>query len=239
MSVIARIEGLSAGYDGNRILHEVSMEIGQGELICLLGRNGVGKTTLALAMMGLLRLSAGTIQFAGQDTSNWPPYRLARAGMALVPQSRRLFKSLTVRQNLEVAARERIHGRVGWDAHECFEHFENLARRRDTPAGLLSGGEQQMLAISRAMVSRPLLLVLDEPTEGLAPLLVEQVASVLRTIRSEGASIFLIEQNIGMGLAVADRAYIMSKGRVVAQGTAAEMREDKEVLRRHLGAQAG
>lgn len=233
MEPVLSVRHLHAGYGSNRVVQDVDLDVGRGEIVCMLGRNGVGKTTTVNAVMGLLRPNSGTIHLNAVDLTHATSYQKSRKGLALVPQGRRLFKELSVRQNLEVAAAAPKPGGFGWSIGEAFERFPSLARRANAAAGALSGGEQQMLVLSRAMVTWPTVLLLDEPSEGLAPLIIEQIADLLRDMRASGASILLIEQNVGFGLSVADRVYVMSKGAIVAKGTPEDL--DLAQIERFLG----
>ncbi|MDI4238306.1 ABC transporter ATP-binding protein [Bradyrhizobium sp. Arg237L] len=234
MAVLS-VSSLRVGYGSDLVVQAVDLDIRRGEIVCVLGRNGVGKTTMVNAIMGLLPSMSGSIHLGASDLTSVPPYRRSTAGLALVPQGRRLFKELSVRQNLEVAARSPRKDGHGWTVTEVFDRFPSLARRADIVAAALSGGEQQMLSLSRAMVTWPKVLLLDEPSEGLAPIIIEQIAQLLGELRRSGASILLIEQNVGFGLSVADRVYIMSKGAIVASGTSAELEAEGTRLERFLG----
>ena len=218
-------------YGESHVLHGVSLSVADGEVLTILGRNGTGKTTLIRSIIGFTPPRQGTIRLKGDDVTGWPSYRLVARGMALVPQGRRVFPSLTVRENLEVARR----GRGRWSVDRVHELFPRLRERAGNRANKLSGGEQQMLAIARALMSNPSLLLLDEPTEGLAPLLVREVGRIIGELKREGLSILLVEQNLPMALGVADRVHILSRGQIVYGGTPGALAADEDVKSRWLG----
>jgi len=223
-------EGLAAGYGAMRVLSGVRLEVCQGEVVALLGRNGMGKTTLLSALMGLLSLQEGKVFFLGQEIGRLPTYRRAELGLALVPQGRRMFDGLSVEEELQMAA----WGQRGrWTVERVQKVFPRLAERRRSPSKALSGGEQQMLAIARALLRNPRLVLMDEPTEGLSPLMVRQVAEVIRALKEEGETVLLAEQNVQMALSVADRVYILEHGQVVWEGR--PQQASKAVLHRYLG----
>jgi branched-chain amino acid transport system ATP-binding protein len=207
------------------VLFGVSLEVAASECVCLLGRNGVGKTTTMRAIMGLIPPSSGRIVWKGQDIAGWPPFRIARAGIGFVPEDRRIFAELTVKENLEVAGR--AAGRPGrWTASAVFALFPKLEELKDRQGGSLSGGEQQMLTIGRTLMGNPELLLLDEPSEGLAPLVVEHLLEQVSGLKREGLTILLAEQGVDFSLALADRVYVLEKGAVRFSGPAAELREN-------------
>jgi branched-chain amino acid transport system ATP-binding protein len=218
-------------YGESHVLHGVSLSVADGEVLTILGRNGMGKTTLIRSIIGFTPPRQGTIRLKGADVTGWPAYRLVERGMALVPQGRRVFPSLSVRENLEVARR----GSGRWSVDRVQELFPRLRERAGNRANKLSGGEQQMLAIARALMSNPSLLLLDEPTEGLAPLLVREVGRVIGELKREGLSILLVEQNLPMALSVADRVHILSRGQIVYGGSPAALAADEDVKSRFLG----
>ena len=228
-----RIEDLHAYYGLSHVLQGVSLEIGEGEAVSLLGRNGAGKTTVLLALMGYLKPRPGRIVFRGRDISRLPPYRVSRLGLGFVPQERGVFPSLSVEENLTVAARHGVKGR--WRLKDVYALFPRLDERRGNRGNQLSGGEQQMLAIARALLLNPSVLVLDEPSEGLAPMIVADIVKTLRSVRDDGLSIFIVEQNIHVAFAIADRHYILNKGEVCFEGASSEILSDEAVLKRHLG----
>jgi branched-chain amino acid transport system ATP-binding protein len=218
-------------YGESHVLHGVSLSVADGEVLTILGRNGTGKTTLIRSIIGFTPPRQGRVRLKGQDVAGWPPYRLVDRGVALVPQGRRVFPSLTVRENLDVARR----GNGRWSLERVYELFPRLRERAGNRANKLSGGEQQMLAIARALMSNPELLLMDEPTEGLAPLLVREVGRVIGELKREGLSILLVEQNLPLALGVADRVHILSRGQIVYSGVPGALAADEDVKSRYLG----
>jgi branched-chain amino acid transport system ATP-binding protein len=214
----------------NYVLQGVSLTIRDGACTVLLGRNGMGKTTLVHTIMGLIRPRSGGITLGTENLVGRPPFQIAQRGVALIPQGRRIFPSLTVEENLTLGARG-----GAWTLDRVYDLFGNLKERRRNRGGQLSGGEQQMLAIGRALLTNPSLLLMDEPSEGLAPVLVEQIGEIIASLRRGGLSIFLVEQNYGLAIDSADLIYILSNGRVVWQGTASELDRTAEVRETHLG----
>ena len=219
----------------NYVLQGVSLTIRDGACTVLLGRNGMGKTTLVHTIMGLIRPRSGGIMLSNkargtEDLVGRPPFQIAQRGVALIPQGRRIFPSLTVEENLTLGART-----GAWTVDRVYDLFGNLKQRRRNRGGQLSGGEQQMLAIGRALLTNPSLLLMDEPSEGLAPVIVEQIGEIITSLRRDGLSIFLVEQNYGLAIDSADLIYILSNGRVVWQGTASELDRTAEVRETHLG----
>ena len=224
MSLLA-LHDVHAAYGSSRVLFGISLQVAQGECVCLLGRNGMGKTTTMRAIMGLTPPSAGRVVWKGQDIAGWPPFRIARAGIGFVPEDRRIFAELTVRENLEVA--RQAAGRPGrWTSSAVFARFPKLQEVADRQGGYLSGGEQQMLTIGRTLMGNPELLLLDEPSEGLAPLVVESLLEQVRGLKGEGLTILLAEQGVDFSLALADRVYVLEKGAVRFSGPAAELRDN-------------
>jgi branched-chain amino acid transport system ATP-binding protein len=225
------IDGLSAGWGEGVILHNIALTVGEGEALALLGRNGAGKTTLIAALMGIARQRGGQLRLGGVALDRLAPERRAALGLGWVPQERRVFRSLTVAENLTAVARP---GR--WDLAAVFALFPRLAERRGNLGSQLSGGEQQMLAIGRALMLNPRLLLLDEPLEGLAPVIVaDLLAAICRLVRDEGMATILIEQHAALILPVTDRAVILERGRIVATAASAELLADAGMLERHLG----
>ena len=225
------LEGVHTYYGDSHVLQGVSLGVGQQEVVAILGRNGMGKTTLMRSVVGFTPPRHGVIRFKGEDITRRPSFRMTALGIALVPQGRRVFPSLTVRENLEVA-----HRRGGrWTIERVHELFPRLRERQTNRANKLSGGEQQMLAIARALMADPELLLMDEPTEGLAPLLVREVGRVIGELRAEGLSILLVEQNLSLALSVADRVHILSRGQIVYSATPAELMASDDVKARFLG----
>jgi branched-chain amino acid transport system ATP-binding protein len=219
----------------NYVLQGVSLRIGDGACTVLLGRNGMGKTTLVHTIMGMIRPSSGRITLDDDELVGKQPYQIAQRGLALIPQGRRIFGSLTVEENLTLAARGMTGNGDAWTLERIYDLFPNLKERRRNRGGQLSGGEQQMLAIGRALLTNPHLLLMDEPSEGLAPVIVERIGEVMADLRRSGLGIFLVEQNYGLAVNAADVIYILSKGQVVWQGTASELEDAASVRETHLG----
>jgi branched-chain amino acid transport system ATP-binding protein len=225
------VQEIHTYYRDSYVLQGVTLELKSGQVAALLGRNGVGKTTLARSIMGLTPAKRGTILFNNVDITRLPPHRIARMGIGLVPQGRHVFRSLTVKEHLQVTAR----GQGRWTFDRVVELFPNLRERLPSFAGKLSGGEQQMLAAARALVGNPALLVMDEPTEGLAPLMVRELGRAIQSLKQAGTSILLIEQQLAFALRYADVIFIMSKGRIVHRCSPAELATDAEIKARYLG----
>jgi branched-chain amino acid transport system ATP-binding protein len=228
---VLEIHDVHTYYGDSHVLHGVSLTVNDGEVLTILGRNGMGKTTLIRSIIGFTPPRQGSVRLKGEEVAGWPPYRLVERGMALVPQGRRVFPSLTVRENLDVARA----GTGRWNLERVYELFPRLRERAANRANKLSGGEQQMLAIARALMSNPALLLMDEPTEGLAPLLVREVGRILGELKREGLSILLVEQNLALALGVADRVHILSRGQIVYSGAPGALAADEEVKSRYLG----
>ena len=224
------VDSVHAYYGESHVLHGVSLVVAPGEAVALLGRNGAGKTTLIRTVAGFTPPRAGRILLEGDAVQGWAPHRIARRGLALVPQGRRIFAPLTVRENLVLGARA-----PGWTLERVFALFPRLRERQDQTGGTLSGGEQQMLAIGRALLTNGRMLLLDEPSEGLAPLVIREIGQVVQTLKAERLSILLVEQNYHLALRVADRVYVMNKGQIVYEGTPAGLEGDENVKRRYLG----
>ncbi|MGE0425069.1 MAG: ABC transporter ATP-binding protein [Reyranellaceae bacterium] len=232
--MMLRVEGLHSYYGRAHILADVALEAREGEVLALLGRNGAGKSTTMKSVIGLVRPSAGTVTFAGERIEGQPPFRIARLGLGFVPEDRRIFTDLSVMENLEVGRQAPREGAPTWSPDRLFELFPNLGRMRDRPGGRMSGGEQQMLTIARTLMGNPRCVLLDEPSEGLAPLIVEQMANTIRTLKAEGLSVVLSEQNLHFSELVADRAVIIEKGRVRFTGTMDELRADEQARTQYL-----
>ena len=233
MAALLSVDNLHAAYGLSRVLFGISLEVQPGECVCLLGRNGVGKTTTIRSVMGLLRPTGGRIVWKGTDIAGWAPHRIARAGIGFVPEDRRVFAELTVWENLDIAARAaRRTGR--WDIAAVYDLFPALSELRNRPGGHLSGGEQQMLTIARTLMGNPELLLLDEPSEGLAPLVVETLLEKTRELKRQGLTILLAEQGVEFSLALADRVYVLEKGSVRHSGPAAALRDDAALRDRLL-----
>jgi branched-chain amino acid transport system ATP-binding protein len=233
MTGLLEIHDLHAHYGATHVLQGVDLNVGRDQVVTLFGRNGVGKTTLIHAIMGFVPPTGGSVRFDGKNLAGRPPHIIARSGISLVPQGRRVFAPLTVEENLKLA---QTRGRNGeWNLERVYELLPPLAERRRNKGNQLSGGEQQMLAIGRALLSNPRLVLLDEPSEGLAPKIVEDVHGVLRTLKDHGIPALLVEQNLGSALGLADFVYVMTKGRMAFSGTADDFRADPEISREHLG----
>ena len=227
-------EGIHTFYGKSHILHGVSLALQEGEIVTLLGRNGAGKTTTLRSLMGLTPARSGVVRIFGRATTAWPPDAIAALGVGYVPEGRRIFGSLTVEENLKVPLE-----RPGpWTIPRVYELFPRLDERRRNKGRQLSGGEQEMLAIARALLLNPKLLLLDEPSQGLAPLIVQEVFRVIAAMRESGMSILLVEQNVRAAVEIADRAYVLDDGRVIYEGAAAELARDEEQVRELAGASA-
>ena len=225
---------LNTYYGKSHILHGVSLEVRTGEIVTLLGRNGAGKTTTLRSLVGLTHPRRGEVRIFGKVTTNWPSYRIAMLGVGYVPEGRRIFPGLTVEENLKVPAE-----RPGpWSIARIYDLFPRLAERRNSKGRQLSGGEQEMLAIARALLLNPNLMLLDEPSQGLAPLIVQEVFNTITKARAEGISVLLVEQNVHAAVGIADRAYVLDDGKVVYSGAAAEFAKDEERMRSLAGVSA-
>jgi branched-chain amino acid transport system ATP-binding protein len=232
---VLEIEDLHTYYGVSHVLQGLSLAVAPGEVIGILGRNGMGKTTLIRSIIGFTPSRRGTVRFKGDDITRWPAFRAVQHGMGLVPQGRRVFPSLTVRENLDVARREASVTQTPWNLERVYAMFPRLRERARNRANKLSGGEQQMLAIGRALMTNPDLLLMDEPTEGLAPLLVREVGRAIGELKRQGLSILLVEQNLPLALSVADRVHILSRGQIVHTAAPAALAADDAVKSRHLG----
>jgi branched-chain amino acid transport system ATP-binding protein len=224
-------------YGKSHILHGVSLELREGEMVCLLGRNGVGKSTTMKSIMGLLHPNQGSIRFEAQEIVGKQPYEIARLGVGYVPEDRRIFKSLTVHENLLMGIRKGSpNGASGkaWTIKRVYDVFPRLGERRNNKGGHLSGGEQQMLTVARTLMGNPRLLLVDEPTEGLAPLIVKEVIEMLATVRKAGVTVLMVEQNFKAAIKVADRFYIMSKGQIVFEGNVDALLAAEDVRKNYL-----
>ncbi|MAR70598.1 MULTISPECIES: ABC transporter ATP-binding protein [Halomonas] len=228
------IKDIHSYYGKSHVLEGVSLTVGEGELVTLLGRNGAGKTTTLKSIMGLVDTPAGSIELNGQSLLGQPPFRIARQGVALVPEHRGIFSILSVEENLQIAVRAGSR----WQMADIYRWFPRLEERRRNRGNALSGGEQQMLAIARALLNDPRILLLDEPTEGLAPVIVDEIVKILKAIREEGLSVLLVEQNLRVCEAVADRHYILEQGQIVYTGSADDFRDDPGVRDRYLALSA-
>jgi branched-chain amino acid transport system ATP-binding protein len=229
------VQGLCSGYGASPVLFDVSLQLGRGEILGLIGRNGMGKTTLVRTIMGLTRRSSGVVSIAGQATAALPTHRIARLGLALVPEGRQVFANLTVEEHLSAFERPSPDGQIQWHVASVFDLFPRLAERRHHLGNQLSGGEQQMLAIGRALVTNPKLLILDEATEGLSPLVREEIWRALRTLRKAGHAMIVIDKYVQRLIGVADHHVVLEKGRVVWRGSSDQLNADRSVWQRYLG----
>jgi branched-chain amino acid transport system ATP-binding protein len=234
--VLLRVDRLNVAYGDVQVLWDVSLEVRRGEMLALIGANGAGKSTLLATISGLLRPRSGRIVFDGREVTGAPADAIVQAGIAHVPQGRRLFAGLTVKQNLMLGAYTRRDAEQEKDLAWVFDTFPRLSERRQQLAGTMSGGEQQMCAIGRALMSRPKLLLIDEPSLGLSPLLVKENFNIIRQINERGITVFLVEQNVHQTLAIAQQGYVLSKGHVVASGTPTELKDRPEVREAYFGA---
>ena len=232
---LLEVSGIETSYGVSRVLFGISLSIAPGEMVSLMGRNGMGKTTTVRSIMGLTPASAGSIRFGGADISALPAYRVAKLGIGLVPEGRQVFPNLSARENLVATAANRTAAKERWTLEKVFDLFPRLASRADAMANLLSGGEQQMLAIGRALMTNPRLLILDEATEGLAPLIREEIWRCLKSLRAAGQSILVIDKNVEALVRIADRHTIIERGRVVWTGSSQELARATDVQHRYLG----
>ena len=227
-------DGIHSYYGQAHILADVALEANAGEIVVLLGRNGAGKTTTLKCIMGLVKPAKGTVRFQDVDITGAPPYSIARAGLAYVPEDRRIFTELTVLENLEVGRQPARNDAPVWTPERLFSLFPNLAEMRNRPGGQMSGGEQQMLTIARSLMGNPSAILLDEPSEGLAPVIIEQMATTIRELKADGLTVLLSEQNLHFASLVSDRAYIIEKGRIRYSGTMAQLSADADVRQAYL-----
>jgi branched-chain amino acid transport system ATP-binding protein len=234
-TALLEVAKLDAAYGRAQVLFEVSLTLGRGEIVALMGRNGAGKSTTLKAIMGLMAVRADSLRFAGHDILGLPPFRIARLGLGYVPEERRIFTELTVAENLEVGTKPpRDMERSAWTPETLFAVFPNLAHMRGRRAGQMSGGEQQMLTIARTLMGNPDAVLLDEPSEGLAPVILEQMVVAVRSMKAAGISVLLSEQNLAFACAVADRAYIIEKGTIRHQGRMADVAADAALRQAYL-----
>jgi branched-chain amino acid transport system ATP-binding protein len=234
-----QVENLSAWYGAARILYDLDLTVGRGEVVALMGRNGAGKTTTMNAIMGLIAARSGAVRFNGEDISRLKPFEIARRGLGFTPEDRRIFVDLTVMENLDVGRQPPRRFPDGapapeWTPERLFKLFPNLAEMQDRPGGRMSGGEQQMLTVARTLMGNPLLVLLDEPSEGVSPLIVEQMANTIVALKRDGLSILLSEQNVHFAGLVADRAYVLEKGQLQWQGGMADLDNNQDVQRAYL-----
>lgn len=234
--MMLKAENLEVYYGNIHALHEVSFEVKEGEIVTLIGANGAGKTSVLHAVSGLIPIRSGSVSFLGQDLTLLAPDKIVQLGLGQVPEGRRIFANLTVKENLEMGAFTRKDPKgIKADYQQVFTRFPRLKERLNQVAGTLSGGEQQMLAIARSLMSRPKLLLMDEPSMGLAPLLVQEIFAIIKEINATGTTILLVEQNAQLALSIADRAYVLETGRVVLKGDAQELANSEEVRKAYLG----
>ncbi|MBW2102843.1 MAG: ABC transporter ATP-binding protein [Deltaproteobacteria bacterium] len=231
--MLLSVEKVNTFYGISHILFDISMQVAEGEVVCLLGRNGVGKTTVLKSIMGLAPARSGSILFMGSEIRGRRPFEIAREGIGFVPEDRIIFPDLTVKENLEMGVNRKIQG--PWVLGRVFEAFPILEKRQSQMGGTLSGGEQQMLTIARTLMGNPRLLLLDEPSEGLSPLIVKELGSQIELLKNEGMPILLSEQNSGFTLKLSDRAYILEKGRIQWIGSVSELKEDPGIMKKYLG----
>ena len=235
MEPILKVDDINVYYGSIHAIKGVSFEVQEGEIVTLIGANGAGKSTTLKTMSGLLRSQTGTIEFLGQNIMHMPADKLVAAGLAHVPEGRRVFAQMSVEENLEMGAFTRPNSEIAPGLERVYAHFPRLKERRRQVAGTLSGGEQQMLAMGRALMSSPKLLMLDEPSMGLAPILIEQIFDIVRELHAAGTTILLVEQNAQMALSIASRAYVMETGKITLSGTGDELLHNDEVRKAYLG----
>lgn len=240
MSILMEVDGLNAWYGAAQILFDVSLRVSRGEVVALMGRNGAGKSTTMKSLMGLVDRRRGRVQFMGRDISDSPPHVIASLGLGFVPEDRRIFTDLTVLENLEVGRQRPRHWPDGhpaphWSPERLFALFPNLGAMPQRPGGRMSGGEQQMLTVARTLMGNPFLVLLDEPSEGVAPVIVEQMADMIVALKSQGVSILLSEQNLHFASLVCDRAYVLEKGQIRFEGTMTELESNHAVRDAYLG----
>jgi len=229
-----QVADLNSFYGPAHILFDIALEVGQGEVVALLGRNGAGKSTTFRSIVGLVENRSGRIVFEGRDVSREPTHAIVRGGLGYVPEERRIFTDLTVEENLEVGKQPKRPNAPFWTREKLFTLFPNLGEMRNRPGGRMSGGEQQMLTIARTLMGNPSLVLLDEPSEGLAPMIVQEIVGVMKSLKREGLAILLVEQNLRAALSVADRHHVMNKGQICFTGSSAELENNDLVLRTYL-----
>lgn len=228
------VDGLHAHYGKSHILHGVTFQVGQGEVVSLLGRNGSGRSTTLKAIMGLVPPTGGHIVLRGKELTGARAFTICRSGIAYVPEEREVFLNLTVDENLRMGEQKGAEGAARWTIEQMFDYFPRLKERRNTRAGSLSGGEQQMLTMCRSLLGNPLVILIDEPTEGLAPKIVELVAEYLKELRRRGIAVLLVEQKLAIALEISERCYVMGHGRIVFEGTPAELRANQYIRKEWL-----
>ena len=232
--MLLTVQSLDAWYGRAQVLFELSLEVGRGEVVALMGRNGAGKSTTMKAVMGLLERTRGNVQFMGQEVSGLDAFRIARLGLGFVPENRRIFTDLTVVENLEIGRQPPRPGIPGWTHERLFKLFPNLGEMPGRLGGSMSGGEQKMLTVSRTLMGNPYLVLLDEPSEGVAPVIVEQMAGMIMALKEKGVSILLSEQNLHFAELVSDRAYVLEKGQIRFEGSMAELAANEQVRKAYL-----
>ena len=235
MGTILKVDNINVYYGAIHAIKGISFEVNEGEIVTLIGANGAGKSTTLQTVSGLLRSRTGSIEFNGENISHVPAHKLVYKGLAQVPEGRRIFLQMSVEENLEMGAFTQKNAGIDADLESVYEQFPRLRERKKQIAGTLSGGAQQMLAMGRALMSHPKLLMLDEPSMGLAPILVEQIFDIIRQLHKNGTTILLVEQNAQMALSVADRAYVLETGKITLSGTGKELAESDEVRKAYLG----
>jgi len=235
MSVMLKVENINVYYGAIHAVKDISFEVNEGEVVTLIGANGAGKSTTLQTISGLLHSRTGSIEFCGENIAGVPAYKLVGKGLAQVPEGRRIFLQMSVEENLDMGGFTRPNGELDDSIAQVYEQFPRLKERRKQVAGTLSGGEQQMLAMGRALMSKPKLLMLDEPSMGLAPILVEQIFDIIKELHKAGTTILLVEQNAEMALKVADRAYVMESGKITLSGTGAELAASDAIKKAYLG----
>ena len=235
MNTILKVDDINVYYGAIHAIKGVSFEVNEGEVVTLIGANGAGKSTILKTVAGLLSSHTGSIQFMGKSLGGIPAHKIVPMGLALVPEGRQIFLQMTVEENLQMGAFTRPADEYDASIADVYQRFPRLKERQNQIAGTLSGGEQQMLAMGRALMSKPILLMLDEPSMGLAPILVEQIFDIVRELNQHGTTILLVEQNANMALSVAHRGYVLETGKIVATGTGAELLEDEAVKKAYLG----
>ena len=235
MSTILKVDDINVYYGSIHAIKGISFEVNEGEIVTLIGANGAGKSTTLNTISGLLHSKTGHIEFMGEPLNHVPSHKVVSKGLALVPEGRRIFLQMSVQENLDMGAFSRRGGNIDADMERVFEQFPRLKERRKQVAGTLSGGEQQMLAMGRALMSNPKLLMLDEPSMGLAPILVEQIFDIIKNLHKAGTTILLVEQNAQMALSIAHRAYVLETGKIVKTGKAADLLNDDAIKKAYLG----